>query len=184
MFKDGRSYEFGRAYDQRSAIQGYISITLNDYSYSGGAHPNHFTDTLLWDTHIHKFINIHPFFKETAHERSGLAHPRQGDNATRWSRTRRSAACRPRKPTIRVGSSSIKPDLTKLGAIALAPSTEADKSSGFIVYFPPYAVGSYAEGDYIEFVPWTAFKTHLSAAGRHRLFGGTRPPDDAKRHGE
>ena len=77
----------------------------------------------------------------------------------------------------------IKPDLSKIGAIALAPSSEPDKSSGFIVYFSPYAVGSYAEGYYIEFVPWTAFKTHLSAAGE-RLFGGKRPPGDAKRHGE
>ena len=183
MFKDGRSYEFGRAYDQRSAIQGYVSITRNDYSYSGGAHPNHFTDTLLWDAHAHKFINIHPFFKETPHERTGLAHACQGDPPTRWSRTRRSAACRPRKLTIRVGSASIKPDLTKLGAIALAPSSEPDKSSGFIVYFPPYAVGSYAEGDYIEYVPWTAFKSRLSPAGI-RLFGGERPPGDAKRFGE
>ena len=50
LFKDGRGYEFGRAYDQRSAIQGYVSIMRNDYSYSGGAHPNRFTDTLLWDS--------------------------------------------------------------------------------------------------------------------------------------
>ena len=182
MFKDGRSYEFGRAYDQRSAIQGYISIARNDYSYSGGAHPNHFTDTLLWDAHAHKFINIHPFFKET--RTNGLALRTLAKairNAVVTDKKKRGMSAAEANDPSWVGS--IKPDLTKLGAIALAPSSEPDKSSGFIVYFPPYAVGSYAEGDYIEYVPWTAFKSRLSPAGI-RLFGGERPPGDAKRFGE
>jgi hypothetical protein len=182
MFKDGRSYEFGRAYDQRSAIQGYVSITRNDYSYSGGAHPNHFTDTLLWDAHAHKFINIHPFFKETSANGPALRTLAKAiRDAVVADKKRRGMSAKDANDPTWIGG--IKPALTNLGAIALAPSTEPGKSSGLIVYFPPYAVGSYVEGDYIEFVPWTAFKTHRSAAGE-RLFGGKRPPDDAKRHGE
>ncbi len=182
MFKDGRGYEFGRAYDERSAIQGYISVTVNDFSYSGGAHPNHYTDTLLWNTHAHRSINIHPFFKEMRPNGPALRSlaKMMRDAVIADKKKRGMSASEAADPTW-VGG--IKPDLTKLGAIALAPSSEPDKSSGLIVYFPPYAVGSYAEGDYIEFVPWTDFKTHLSALGQ-RLFGGTRPPDDAKRHGE
>ena len=54
----------------------------------------------------------------------------------------------------------------KVGPVSLAPSSEHDKSAGLIVSFSPYAVGSYVEGDYIVFVPWTAFKTHLSQRRR------------------
>ncbi len=179
MFKNGRSYEFGRAYDQRSAIQGYVSVVFTDYSYSGGAHPNHFTDTLLWDAHAHKFINIHPFFKETRTDGPALRTLAKAiRDAVVADKKKRGMSAEEANDPSWVGS--IKPALAKLGAIALAPSTEADKSCGFIVYFPPYAVGSYAEGDYIEFVPWTAFKAHLSPDGA-RLFGGTRPAEDAKR---
>jgi hypothetical protein len=178
LFRDGRSYEFGRSYELRSAIQGYVSVVLTDYSYSGGAHPNHFVDTLLWDTKAKKFINIHPFFKETRTNGPTLHTLATAiRDAVVADKITRGLSAKEANDPMWVGD--IKPDLTKMGGIALAPSTEQDKSSGFIVYFSPYAVGAYVEGFYIEFVPWTAFKIHLSDAGA-RLFGGTRPPGDAK----
>ena len=181
-FANGRKYEFGRAYDQRSAIQGYISITLNDYSDSGGVHPNHFADTLLWDVKAHKFISIRPFFKETATNGPTMRTLATAiKKAVVAEKIKRGIPAK--EATDPTWFEYLKPDLTKIGGIALAPSTAHDKSSGLIAYFSPYAVGSYAEGNYIVFVPWTAFKTHLSAAGE-RLFGGMRPPGDAKRYGE
>ena len=75
---------------------------------------------------------------------------------------------------------NVKPKLLEIGAIALAPSTETGKASGLITYFAPYAVGPYVEGEYVLFVPWTAFKDHLSAEGA-ALFGGERPADDVKK---
>lgn len=72
----------------------------------------------------------------------------------------------------------MKPKILSIGGIALSPSTNKDKSSGLIAYFSPYDVGAYVEGGYVVFVPWTAFKDHLSAAGAV-LFGGERPQDDA-----
>ena len=68
--------------------------------------------------------------------------------------------------------SGVKPKITDIGGIALAPSSEAGKSSGFIIYFSPYAVGSYAEGEYVVFIPYGAFQSTLSATGA-ALFGGT-----------
>lgn len=47
------------------------------------------------------------------------------------------------------------------------------------MYFSPYDVGAYVEGDYTVFVPWTAFKDHLSPAGL-ALFGGERREGDEK----
>ena len=36
-----------------------------------------------------------------------------------------------------------------IGAVTLAPSTEAGRSSGLTFHYPPYAVGPYAEGEYV-----------------------------------
>ena len=71
----------------------------------------------------------------------------------------------------------IQPSLLKIGPISLAPSTEAGKSSGLTFHYSPYAVGAYAEGPYTVFVPWTAFRSHLSQQGA-AIFGGQRPESD------
>jgi hypothetical protein len=183
FFREGHSYEFDRTYEKRSAIQGYVSIVRSDFNYSAGAaHPNHPVDTLLWDVKARKFINVRRFFNETA---------TSGPTMRTLAKVIRAAVIAakntrgipPKMADDPMWLDSIKPDLTKIGGVAIAPSTESGKSAGLIIYFPPYAVGSYAEGDYIVFVPWTMYKTHLSAAGE-RLFGGTRPPGDTKRHGD
>lgn len=180
FFRDGHGYEFDRTYKKRSAIQGYVSIVRSDFSYSAGAaHPNHPIDTLLWDVKAREFINIRRFFKET---RANGPTMRTLAKAIRAAviAAKKARGIPPKMAADPMWFEDLKPDLTKIGGIALAPSTEPDKSAGLIAYFSPYAVGSYAEGDYIVFVPWAVFKTHLSAAGE-RLFGGKRPPGDAKR---
>ena len=71
----------------------------------------------------------------------------------------------------------LEPKLLKIGAVTLAPSTEAGKSSGLTFHYPPYAVGPYAEGEYVAFVPWETLKPHLSAEGA-KIFAGARPKGD------
>jgi len=177
MLRHGRSYEFDRSYQQGSAIQGYVSIVRADYSDSVGAHPNHYTDALLWDTRARKFISIRPFFKETRpHGPTMSALATAIKKAVVTEKIAHGISAKDANDPMWIGN--IKPDLTKIGAVSLARSTENDKSAGLTVYFSPYAVGPYVEGDYTVFVPWTAFKTHLSHLGA-RLFGGTRPKSDA-----
>ena len=71
----------------------------------------------------------------------------------------------------------LEPKLLKIGAVTLAPSTEAGKSSGLTFHYPPYAVGPYVEGEYVAFVPWEALKQYLTPEGQ-RIFGGSRPKAD------
>lgn len=178
IFADGRHYEFERSYTRRSAIGRYVSILREDYLDSLGAHPNHATNTILWDAEAKKRISIRPFFKETADG---------GPTLRRLARAIRVAlAVEKRARDIDVADpdtdsdlARVEPKLLAIGALALAPSTEADKSAGLISYFSPYAVGSYAEGPYTAFVPWTAFKADLSPQGL-ALFGGERPKGDEK----
>ena len=61
--------------------------------------------------------------------------------------------------------------------MTLAPSTEPGKSSGLTFHYPPYAVGPYAEGEYVAFVPWEILKPYLSAEGAS-IFAGARPTGD------
>ena len=65
----------------------------------------------------------------------------------------------------------------KIGVVTLTPSTVSGKSSGLTFHYPPYAVGSYAEGEYIAFVPWETLKPYLTPEGVN-IFGGARPKGD------
>jgi len=71
----------------------------------------------------------------------------------------------------------LKPSLLKIGAVTLAPSTVSGKGSGLTFHYPPYAVGSYVEGEYVAFVPWETLKPYLTPEGA-RIFGGARPKGD------
>lgn len=175
IFREGRRYAYERKYTQRSAIAGYVTVLRSDYMNSLGAHPNRETDTILWDVNAKKRVSIRPFFKETADN---------GPTMTAIAAAIRAALVVEKKKRDTYekddsGIASVQPSLLKIGAIALAPSNEANKSSGLVAYFSPYAVGAYAEGDYTVFVPWLAFKQYLLPEGAG-LFGGERPADDAK----
>ena len=178
MFKDGRKFFYKRTDTLRSAIGPYISIVRDDDTYEGGAHPNHLVDTLLWNEQAKRFVNIKPFFKEMADD---------GPTLERLAHLIRVALAAEKKARdIEVGDpdtdqwlASVKPKITDIGGIALAPSTEAGKSAGLIAYFSPYAVGPYAEGGHVVFIPYSAFATALSSQGA-ALFGGARPQGDDK----
>ena len=175
IFDDGRHYTFESAYTLRSAIGRYVSVVRADYLDGLGAHPNHVTDTILWDAQAKKRISIRPFFKETA---DGGPTMEALAGAVRAELVAEKQARGVQDAEHDSSLDSVQPKLLSIGAIALAASTEAGKSAGLIAYFSPYAVGPYVEGDYTVFVPWTAFKAHLSPAGA-ALFGGERPEGDA-----
>lgn len=178
LFSDGRKFYYKRTDRLRSAIGSYISVVRSDDTYEGGAHPNHVVDTLLWNAEARRFINIKPFFKEMADG---------GPTLTQLAHLIRVALAAEKKARdIEVGDAdkdewliNVKPKITDIGGIALAPSTESGKSAGLIAYFSPYAVGPYAEGEFSVFIPYTAFAAALSPQGV-ALFGGTRPQGDDK----
>jgi hypothetical protein len=174
----GGYYEYSRGYTLRSAIGRYISVLRGDSTFTGGAHPNSFTNTILWDRDAKKRISIRPFFRETADN---------GPTMTAMAKLLRAAVHARKKeldrpveddPETDTWLKDIEASLLKLGPVTLAPSSESNRSSGLTFHFSPYAVGPYAEGPLTAFVPWTAFKDFLSPEGT-ALFAGTRPDDDA-----
>ena len=173
LFRNG-PWTMERKYQTRSVVDGrYVSIVRTDYEYTGGAHPNSSSDTILWDRSAGKRISIRPFFTETADNGPTLKAMRQGVVASLKAEKKKRGV----EGTDASAIEAIEPKLLKIGPVSLAPSTEAGKSSGLTFHYSPYAVGSYAEGGYVAFVPWETLKPYLTPEGV-RIFGGARPKKD------
>jgi Protein of unknown function (DUF3298) len=175
FFKDG-GWDFERKYTIRSVVADrYVSVLRNDYMDTHGAHPNSNVDTILWDKAENKRISIRPFFTETAAKGPTMKAMVQGVIASLKDEKKKRDTSETATDEWFKG---VEPNLLKIGAVTLAPSTEAGKSSGLTFHYPPYAVGPYAEGEYVAFVPWETLKPYLTAEGT-RIFGGARPKGDA-----
>lgn len=171
FFRDG-GWSFERKYSVRAVVgDRYVSIVRNDYMDTHGAHPNTDVNTILWDKSEKKPISIRPFFTETA------------DNGPTMTALLKAviASLKAEKKKREAGDTAtaewfkgLEPKLLKIGAVTLAPSTEVGKSSGLTFHYPPYAVGPYAEGQYVAFVPRETLKPYLTPEGA-KLFGGARP---------
>ncbi|MGY3446715.1 MULTISPECIES: DUF3298 domain-containing protein [unclassified Bradyrhizobium] len=176
LFKERGGYSFERKYSVRSVVDGrYVSVLRDDYMNTLGAHPNSDVNTILWDTTAKKRISIRPFFTETADSGPTLAAIRKAVIAALNAEKKRRDAG---ETASAQWYKELKPTLLKIGAVTLAPSTVSGKSSGLTFHYPPYAVGPYAEGQYVIFVPWETLKPYLTPQGA-RIFAGTRPTGDA-----
>jgi hypothetical protein len=174
LFRNG-GWSFERKYAVRSVVDGrYVSIVRSDYMDTGGAHPNSDVDTILWDTTAQKRISIRPFFSETADNGPTMKAMLKGVIASlNIEKKKRDTS----ETATAEWYKGLEPKLLKIGAVTLAPSTEAGKASGLTFHYPPYAVGPYAEGEYVAFVPWESLRPYLTPEGL-KIFGGARPKDD------
>lgn len=174
LFKEG-GWTYERRYDIRSVVgDRYVSIVRSDYVDAHAAHPNTDVDTILWDRNENKRISIRPFFTETADNGPTMNAMLKAVMASlKIEKKKRDADDAAGAEFLK----SLKPKLIGIGAVSLAPSTEPGKSSGLTFHYPPYAVGAYAEGEYVAFVPWETLKPFLTPEGQ-LIFGGARPKSD------
>lgn len=180
MRERGVHWAVEREYEAVSLVGRYVSVLRSDYLNTGGAHPNTEMDTILWDGAINKRISIRPFFTETADD---------GPTMTALAQLVRGAVTAEKKmrdvPAELIADpewlKGVEPKLTRIGPVTLTPSTDKNKSAGLTFHFRPYAVGPYAEGSYVVFVPWDDLKPYLSPEGLS-IFAGARPADDVKKY--
>jgi Protein of unknown function (DUF3298) len=174
LFRNGR-WSFERKYTVRSVIDGhYASIVRSDYMDTGGAHPNSDVNTILWDSGAKQRISVRPFFTETADNGPTM---KAMLNAVIASLNTEKKTRGSSETATAEWYKGLEPRLLKIGAVTLAPSTLSGKSSGLTFHYPPYAVGPYAEGEYVAFVPWETLKPYLTPEGM-KIFAGARPNDD------
>jgi hypothetical protein len=176
FFKDG-GWSLERKYTVRSDVADrYVSIIRDDYMDTHAAHPNTDVDTILWDKTENKPISIRPFFTETADGGPTMTAMQKAIIASlKIEKKKRDSG----ETATAEWFKGVEPNLTRIGAVTLAPSTEAGKSSGLTFHYPPYAVGPYVEGQYVAFVSWETLKPYLSPEGQ-RIFAGARPKGDAE----
>lgn len=177
MFRLGPwSYERGYYLDAEAGP--YISVSVLDYSYTGGAHPNHRTTSILWNRELGRRASISGLFRE--------AKP-GGPTLTAIAKLlREEIAKEKRERDVEVDAdpakdewvSAIKPDLKTMGAVILVPSEIAGKAAGIAFHFSQYDVGAYAEGAYCAYLPWQALEPFLADKARI-WFGGDRADESA-----
>lgn len=174
LFRDG-GWTFERRYNFRSRVDGhYVSIVRGDYMDTKAAHPNSDVNTILWDSEANKRISIRPFLTETADNGPTMKAMVKAVLASLTAEKKKRDAG---DTATSEWFKGIEPKLLKIGAVTLTPSTVSGKSSGLTFHYPPYAVGPYAEGEYVAFVPWETLKPYLTPEGA-KIFGGARPKDD------
>jgi hypothetical protein len=174
FFRDG-GWSFARKYLVRSVVADrYVSIVRDGYLDTHGAHPNTDVDTIIWDEAAKKRISIRPFFTETTDNGPIMQAMLKGVIASlKIEKKKRDSS----ETATHEWFKGVEPKLLKIGAVTLAPSTDAGKSSGLTFHYPPYVVGPYVEGQYVAFVPWETLKPYLTPEGQ-RIFGGARPDGD------
>ena len=133
---------------------------------TGGAHPNSDVNTILWDATANKTHQHPAFFTETADDGPTMkAMVKAVIASLNVEKKKRDAT----ETATAEWYKGLEPKLLKIGAVTLAPSTVSGKSSGLTFHYPPYAVGPYAEGEYVAFVPWETLKPYLTRGRRNDL---------------
>ena len=142
------AYALGRAWEKVTETPRFLSLSAQIYDYSGGAHPNHGTDSLLFDKQAGTRLEPLDLFASKAAFDAVIRQPfcalldkergkRRGEPVVR-DKGMFDDCIKPSEQTVILGSSNGR-TFDKLG-----------------VLIGPYAAGPYAEGDYEFTLPVTA----------------------------
>ncbi len=146
-----------------------ISLRNAWFDDTGGAHPNHGSDVLLWDRVRNVMVLQSELFKPDADTRAQ-------DFWLCEALTKAKLA--------RVGPSAPKswtcPKFSDAHAV-LVPSTTPFRIGGMMFLFDPYVIGAYAEGDYELLMPLVQFQSVLAPGWAVDFTGAPAPTVKARR---
>jgi hypothetical protein len=161
--KQASPYERRVAWTITAVAPDLISLRDAWFDDTGGAHPDHGSEVLLWD-------RIH----NTPLLQSELFKP-ELDTARLDDRLCQGVT---RAKQARVGPTDPKtwtcPKWSDAKAV-LVPSTRPYRIGGLMFLFDPYTIGAYAEGDYEVLIPLSDFQSTLSAAWAKDFTGSPAP---------
>ena len=145
---DFNGYQSSTDYQTAGQSPRVLSLFVDASAYTGGAHPNHGTNALLWDRQAAREIKIADLFAEPANRDRLLTQ--------RWCDALNKA--REEKRGEPVTGSDMFDECPKLDEIAIVP-TDKDGNARFerlILTASPYVAGPYVEGSYEIDLPVTA----------------------------
>lgn len=155
------------------SLEGFV------YSYTAGAHGNHFTDARLYDSLTGQRMRLSEFFAEP--QKAIEAHMPHVWQGVAEQKALKAGAKASQGAFLNEAEELISADRVLAAMVSLAPSTEDGKFGGYTVHFAPYEIGSYAEGSYHVTVPQSAFRDRLKPRFTN-LFAGE--PVEVERPGD
>ena len=171
LFRNG-AWSFERKYEMRSVVDGPLcqhrQVRLHGHrrrasEFRRQHHP-------VGPDAPKKRISIRPFFTETADNGPTMKAMQKAVHRFAEGREEEARCRRDRDRRMVQGRQADTAQDRRGDAGAI---DRAGKSSGLTFHYPPYAVGPYAEGEYVAFVPWETLKPYLSPEGV-KIFGGAR----------
>ncbi|MCW9707016.1 DUF3298 and DUF4163 domain-containing protein [Fodinibius salsisoli] len=152
----------------------FTSILGQGYTYTGGAHGNHFYKTVNYDNSGKHFIRLTDLFADSTalHPVSEYSRKKIVSELTQ----RISVLTDSADSTQELSMSSLgwindgtAPDFPFFQHFLLARPGPNGHPTGLQIFFPPYQVAAYAAGSFDIFVPESVFKDQLTPKGR-KLF--------------
>lgn len=151
--KPARPYESQAQWTLAAAAAPLVSLRREFFDYTGGAHPNHGSAGLLWNSATDKEVQPAEIFRAGADMTPIQNAVCEG---VKSAKTRREGSV----PLSDMWKCPTWDEITWV----LVPSKTPDKAGGLAVLIGPYVVGPYAEGDYEVVVPLSVFQPLLAPA--------------------
>jgi len=172
-----RPYSLAINWHARFETGRVASLVKNHWEYTGGAHGNYHYESLFWDFETSEPVAIAGLFNDT---------PETWETMSALAREALIAAKRERIGDADAAMDGFwdeaveqvtAPEPASFEVFTLVPSDQPGQAGGLKLYYPPYAVGPYAEGGYETVIAQADFNSLLdpSYAG---LFGGAPVPGE------
>ena len=134
------------------------SLAFQVYTYQGGAHGDHYTDTYNYHPASNKILTLPSFFQDDSYLEAIVASVRESIIRTKTERWETFEQEETYDASLDSNLTDTVFDTDLLDSWVVS---ERDDEIGLLFFFAPYAVGSYSEGSYEAFVPASVFREGL-----------------------
>ena len=160
---DWRPYDIGWTWEIVWSDETRVSVLQSWYEYTGGAHPNHGSGSVLWLVPEQRTVALAELFEDGSEGAPSMVALLDAIRANLIEQKSQRLGEYFNAEDQEMWLGDLTANAESFGAFTLAPSTEPEHAGGLIFHFDPYAVGAYAEGDYRVLVPQSVFREYLTA---------------------
>lgn len=160
---DWRPYDIGWTWEIVWSDETRVSVLQSWYEYTGGAHPNHGSGSVLWLVPEQRTVALSELFEDGSAGSPAMETILEAIRANLIEQKSQRLGEYFNAEDQDMWLGDLAASAESFGAFTLALSTEAERAGGLIFHFDPYAVGAYAEGDYRVLVPQSVFRDYLTA---------------------
>ncbi|MEN0653470.1 MULTISPECIES: DUF3298 and DUF4163 domain-containing protein [Hyphobacterium] len=161
-----RPYDIGWTWEIVWSDETRVSVLQSWYEYTGGAHPNHGSGSVLWLVPEQRTVGLSELFEDGSEGSPAMTALLDAIRASLIEQKSQRLGEYFNADDQGMWLGDLTASAESFGAFTLALSTEPERAGGLIFHFDPYAVGAYAEGDYRVLVPQSLFRADLSADWR------------------